>query len=116
MTDFLTNSQALDGVLTLDNMAIGLSAPQAGAMLDAVMVDTLGMAMHNAVQRQQQAALVGAAVAAAASARLLHARALSAAPPAPTVAGAPPPVEKPDRRRARPRRKPVPAAAPGAGS
>jgi Killing trait len=52
-----------DAAATLDTLALGVSPSQSLAMLSAVMAQTLGMAMYNAVGAQQNASTVrGAAI------------------------------------------------------
>ena len=60
-------------------------------MLDAVMVETLGMAMHNAVSRQQGAGMISSAAVTAACARMLSMPFPMPPPPPPP----PPPVVQP---------------------
>ena len=55
------NGQLFDLAARLDTLAIGLSPAQSIAMLDAVMAQTAGMAMFNAVSSQQNAAIVRSA-------------------------------------------------------
>ena len=55
------NGQSFDLAARLDTLAIGLSPAQSIAMLDAVMAQTAGMAMFNAVSSQQNAAIVRSA-------------------------------------------------------
>ncbi|WP_247884916.1 RebB family R body protein, partial [Azospirillum formosense] len=47
------NTQVIDATSDIVTLLTGQSPAQSFAMLDAVMVETLGMAMHNAVHRQQ---------------------------------------------------------------
>uniref|UniRef100_UPI00195355CD RebB family R body protein n=1 Tax=Escherichia coli TaxID=562 RepID=UPI00195355CD len=52
------NSRVIDSVASVVTLLSGQSPSQAFGMLDAVMVETLGMAMHNAVGRQQGGGMV----------------------------------------------------------
>ncbi|MBK3736459.1 hypothetical protein GAY29_25845, partial [Azospirillum brasilense] len=45
------NTQVIDATSDIVTLLTGQSPAQSFAMLDAVMVETLGMAMHNAVHR-----------------------------------------------------------------
>lgn len=91
------NDQIIDSVATVDFLNIGSSPASAQAMLDAVMSETLGMAMHNAVMRQQANSLVSSAATTATCARMLQ----SPLPrphnptPAPPAPPAPPPPASP---------------------
>src|SRR3990167_6226169 len=62
-------------------------------MLDTVMVETLGMAMYNAVNRQQNAGMVSSASVTAACARMLNAYPPYTPPPVPPAPT--PPVVNP---------------------
>ncbi|MGY3451899.1 RebB family R body protein [Bradyrhizobium sp. USDA 4353] len=79
------NSQIIDSTTGVVTLLTGQSPSQAFGLLDAVMVETLGMAMHNAIGRQQGASVIGSAAVTAACAKML-------AVPFPI---APPPVPKP---------------------
>ena len=70
--DGTVNSRVVDSVSSVVTLLTGQSPSQAFGMLDAVMVETLGMAMHNAVMRQQGASMVGAAATTAACAKMLQ--------------------------------------------
>jgi hypothetical protein len=90
MTDDSTvNSQIVDSVTGVLTLAAGQAPSQAFGMLDAVLLETLGMAMHNAVNRQQNASLVGQAAVTAACAKMLGVP--FPVPPAP-LPPAPPPL------------------------
>jgi hypothetical protein len=52
------NSEIFDLASGLDTLAVGSSPAQSFAVLDAVMAQTLGMAMFNAVNSQQNGAIV----------------------------------------------------------
>lgn len=74
MSDIGTvNDQVIDSVSSVATLVTGQSPANAFAMLDAVMVETLGMAMYNAVNRQQNAGMVNSAAVTAACARMLNA-------------------------------------------
>ena len=80
------NTQIVDSVSNVVTLATGQSASQAFGMLDAVMLETLGMAMHNAVHRQQSSGMINSAAVTAACAKILA-----------TPIGPPqPPDKKPD--------------------
>ncbi|MCE4554587.1 RebB family R body protein [Roseateles cellulosilyticus] len=66
------NSQILDAAVSTVALTTGQAASQALAMLDVVLLETLGMAMHNAVHRQQSAGMVSAAAVTAACAKMLQ--------------------------------------------
>jgi len=66
------NSQILSGVIDADLLALGLAPSQSHAMLDAVMSQTLGLAMHNAVVRQQADRVVSQALISVACARMVE--------------------------------------------
>lgn len=85
------NNQMMDATTGIVTLLTGQAPSQAFGMLDAVMVETLGMAMHNAVHRQQNASLVNAAAVTAACAKML-AVPFPAPPPPPPPAGSPSPV------------------------
>ncbi|MDQ2106210.1 RebB family R body protein [Azospirillum isscasi] len=78
------NTQVIDATSDIVTLLTGQSPAQSFAMLDAVMVETLGMAMHNAVHRQQNAGMVNSAAVTAACAKMLSV-------PFPTTAPPPPP-------------------------
>jgi len=80
------NSQIVDSVSSVVTLATGQSASQSFGMLDAVMLETLGMAMHNAVHRQQSSSMINSAAVTAACAKIL----------ATPIGTAPPPAKKPD--------------------
>lgn len=91
MSDNLVNGQILDSVADVVTLANGTAPSQAFAMLDAVMAETLGMAMYNAVSRQQGGGMIGSAAVTAACARMLGSPFGIAPPPSPPV----PPVPWP---------------------
>ena len=84
--DGTINSQVVDSVSNVITLTTGQSASQAFGMLDAVMLETLGVAMHNAVHRQQSSGMINSAAVTAACAKILA-----------TPIGPPrPPDKKPD--------------------
>jgi hypothetical protein len=85
-----TNTRIVDSVTGAATLLTGQSPSQAFAMLDAVMVETLGMAMYNAVNRQQNAGMTSAAAVTAACARMLGAPFPAPPPPPPPAPPAPP--------------------------
>ncbi|MYM81307.1 translation initiation factor 2 [Duganella sp. FT50W] len=85
------NDQIIDNANSVSAMVAGQTPAHAFAMLDTVMLETLGMAMYNAVNRQQNAGMLNSAAVTAACARMLNAHAPAPPPPAP----APPPVVQP---------------------
>ena len=64
--DGTVNSRIVDSVASVVTLNTGEAPSQAFGMLDAVMVESLGMAMHNAVMRQQGSSMVGTAAVTAA--------------------------------------------------
>lgn len=70
--DGTVNSRIVDSVASVVTLNTGQAPSQAFGMLDAVMVESLGMAMHNAVMRQQGASMVGNAAVTAACAKMLQ--------------------------------------------
>lgn len=96
--DGTANSQVVDAVISGATLVTGLSPSQAHGMLDAVLVETLGMVMYSAVSRQQGAGMISSAATTAACAKMLAA-------PFPIIP-APPPSAPP------PTVNPVPGPAP----
>ncbi len=96
------NSQILSGVIDADVLALGLAASQSQAMLDAVMGQTLGLAMHNAVVRQQADRVVSQALISVACARMVErvGFAIGTATPPPPVAPKPAAPSKPAAEKA----------------
>lgn len=82
------NSQIVDSVSDVVTLATGTAPAQAFGMLDTVMVETLGMAMYNAVNRQQGASMIGSAAVTAACAKMINAH-------LPSPGLAPPPLPEP---------------------
>lgn len=74
MTESSLNQQMIDSVAAVNFINTGSSQNNAQAMLNAVMAETLGMAMHNAVMRQQSNSMVSSAATTAACARMLQSR------------------------------------------
>ncbi|WP_179098179.1 RebB family R body protein, partial [Burkholderia pseudomallei] len=71
LDDSTVNSQIVDAVSNVVTLTTGQSPSQAFGMLDAVLLETLGMAMHNAVNRQQSAGMINSAALTAARATIL---------------------------------------------
>lgn len=94
LDDSTVNSQIVDAVSNVVTLTTGQSPSQAFGMLDAVLLETLGMAMHNAVNRQQSAGMINSAALTAACAKIL-AVPFPAPPPPPPPAPAPPPEVHP---------------------
>ncbi len=65
------NSQITDAVSQTTTLLTGQSPSQAMGMLDAVLLDTLGVAMHNAVMRQANSHTAASAAVTAACAKML---------------------------------------------
>ena len=78
------NSQITDSVTQVVTLLTGQAPSQAFGMLDAVLLETLGMAMHNAVTRQQHAHMTSTAAVTAACAKMLQAPVPVPPPPAPS--------------------------------
>ncbi|WP_353861761.1 RebB family R body protein [Azospirillum formosense] len=78
------NTQVIDSTSDIVTLLTGQSPAQSFAMLDAVMVETLGMAMHNAVHRQQNAGMVNSAAVTAACAKMLSVPFPTTPPPPPS--------------------------------
>lgn len=70
--DGTVNSRIVDSVASVVTLNTGEAPSQAFGMLDAVMVESLGMAMHNAVMRQQGSSMIGTAAVTAACAKMLQ--------------------------------------------
>ena len=71
MADHSVNSQITDAITQLNSMLVGKSAPQSMAIMSAVMADTMGMALHNAVSTQHHAQMIGGASTTSTCARML---------------------------------------------
>jgi len=86
------NSQIIDANASIVTLATGQAPAQAFGMLDAVLLETLGIAMYNAVNRQQGAGMLSAAAVTTACAKMLGVPLdIKAPPPPPAVT--PPGVE-----------------------
>lgn len=85
------NGQIAAAVANLDALVTGMGPAQSMAMLDAVMVQSLGLAMQGAIARQQADRVISAAVVSAACARMLEIAGLPT--PAPPPASASPPIQ-----------------------
>jgi hypothetical protein len=93
--DGTVNARIVDSVAVNATLLTGQSPSQAFGMLDTVMAETLGMAMHNAVMRQQAGSMVSSAAVTAACAKMLQAPiTISVSPPPPPPP--PPHVDKLD--------------------
>lgn len=91
--DGTVNSQITDAVSQTQAAVIGVGAAQSMGILDSVMAETLGMAMHNAVSNQRNMQMVSSAATTATCARILKA---FGSPPAPAPSPpSPPPSPKP---------------------
>lgn len=95
MSDGTVNTQIIDAVAVNATLLTGQSPSQAFGMLDTVMAETLGMAMHNAVMRQQAGSMVSSAAVTAACAKMLQAPYPIPVPP-PPVPPPPPTIDKLD--------------------
>ena len=89
-SDNTVNSQIVDSVSAAATLLVGQAPAQAFGMLDMVMLETLGTAMHNAVARQQGAGMVSSAAVTAACAKMINAP-WPVPPPPPAPAPPPPP-------------------------
>jgi hypothetical protein len=67
----LVNDQIVDSVTGVVTLLSGNAPSQAFSMLDTVLVETIGMAMYNAVNRQQNSGMTGNAAVTAACAKML---------------------------------------------
>ncbi len=65
------NDQITDSVTQVDTAVLGNAPAQTTSMLDAVMAESIGMAMYNAVTTQHNSQMVASAAVAAACARML---------------------------------------------
>jgi hypothetical protein len=88
--DSPVNSQITDSVSQVVTLLTGQAPSQAFGMLDAVLLETLGMAMYNAVNRQHNAHMTGSAAVTAACAKMLQ-----APYPVPLPPHSPPPSVQP---------------------
>lgn len=92
INDNTVNTQMVDSVSTLATLTTGQAASQAFGMLDVVMLETLGTAMHNAVNRQQGGGMVSAAAVTATCAKMINAPFPAPPPPPPPTPPTPPNV------------------------
>ncbi len=65
------NSQISDTITQLNTALVGGSSAQSMAIVNAVMADTLGMTMHNAVSVQHNSQMIGGASTTSACAKML---------------------------------------------
>ncbi|WP_230674544.1 RebB family R body protein, partial [Burkholderia glumae] len=86
------NSQIIDANASIVTLATGQAPAQAFGMLDAVLLETLGIAMYNAVNRQQGSGMMSAAAVTTACAKMLSVP-FDLAPPPPPAVEPPPGVE-----------------------
>jgi len=84
------NSQIVDSVSAASTLLVAQGPAQSFSMLDMVMLETLGTAMHNAVARQQGAGMVSNAAVTATCAKMINAP-WPVPPPAPEPPPPPPP-------------------------
>jgi hypothetical protein len=87
--DGTVNSQITDSVTQSSTFLIGQGAASSMGMLDMVLLETLGMAMHNAVVRQQHNQMSNSAAITAACAKMLQAP-FPIKPPPPSPSPPPP--------------------------
>ena len=66
-----SNSQITDTMTQLNSAILGGSSAQSMALVNAVMADTLGMTMHNAVSVQHNSQMIGSASTTSACAKML---------------------------------------------
>lgn len=69
--EYDVNSQITDSVTQANTNAIGQGPAQSMSMIDAVMAETLGMSMHNAVNAQHNSQMIGTASTTSTCARML---------------------------------------------
>ena len=86
------NSQIVDSVADVVTLTGGHAPAHAFGMLDAVMVETRGMAMYNAVSRQQGGSMIGSAAVTAVCAKMLNAPFTLPPKPSPPLPPKPPHV------------------------
>jgi hypothetical protein len=72
----LINTQIRDSVQFTNHTVMGHAASQSASMLDALMAETIGMAMYNAVNTQHNAQMIGNAAVAASCAKMLKVQAV----------------------------------------
>ncbi|WP_018606663.1 RebB family R body protein [Uliginosibacterium gangwonense] len=78
----VVNDQIVDATSSVVTLSTGQAPAQAFGMLDAVLLETLGIAMYNAVNRQQGSGMLSAAAVTSACAKMLSVP--FPTPPAPT--------------------------------
>ncbi len=66
------NAQIVDSVADVVTLSSGMAPAQSFGMLDAILTETLGMAMYNAVSRQQGASMIGSAATTSSCAKMLR--------------------------------------------
>jgi hypothetical protein len=93
MSDGTTNNQIVDSVTTASLLVNGQAPSQSFGMLDTVMAETLGMAMHNAVMRQQASSTVNTAAVTATCARMLQVQTAVVLPPLTPIPPTPPGIQ-----------------------
>ncbi len=94
----LVNTQIRDSVHFTNHAVLGHAASQSASMLDALMAETIGMAMYNAINTQHNAQMVSGAAVAASCAKMLRVQAVPWLPPPvapvnPVVSGVTPPPQ-----------------------
>lgn len=77
----LVNTQIRDAVHAANYTVMGHAAAQSAGMVDALMAETIGMAMYNAVNTQHNAQMIGSAAVAASCAKMLRTQAPPWLPP-----------------------------------
>ena len=70
--DSTVNSQVVDSVNTSNTVLLGNSPSQSMSMINAVLAETLGMGMYNAISAQQNAQMIGTASTTATCAKILN--------------------------------------------
>jgi len=81
--DTTVNAQIVDSVLQTTASVLGSAPSQTTGMLDALMTETLGMAMYNAVTTQHNSQMVTSAAVTAACSRILKVSGAPMIPPKP---------------------------------
>jgi len=85
MPDDLVNTQVRDAVQFANFTVMGNAGSESASMLDALMAETVGMAMYNAVNTQHNAQMISQAAVAASCARMLKVQAVPWLPPVPVT-------------------------------
>ncbi len=88
--DGTVNGRIIDSTAAVATLMTGQAPSQSFGMLDTVMVETMAMAMYNAVTRQQNAGMVSSAAVTATCAKMLAVQ-----PPPPPPSPLPPPAPLP---------------------